>query len=127
MNNPFIGLSISQISEKIMEKEISSIEIVESCLEEIERVNTKINAFVTLDKHGAIKAAKTADKEIKSGKHRGPLHGIPIGIKDIIDTQGVRTTSGSAIYKEYIPKSNATVINLLKKAGTVIIGKTNTH
>ncbi len=103
------------------------MEIVESCIEEIERINPKINAYVTLDKQGAIKAAKTADKEIKSGKHRKPLHGIPIGIKDIIDTQGVRTTSGSAIYKEYIPKRNATVINLLKKAGAVIIGKTNTH
>jgi aspartyl-tRNA(Asn)/glutamyl-tRNA(Gln) amidotransferase subunit A len=127
MSDDFIKLSISQVSEKIMNMEVSPLELVESCLTEIERINQKINAFVTVDNREVIKAAKIATKEIKSGNYRGPLHGIPIGVKDIIDTKGIRTTNGSAIFEKHIPQVDATVINRLKKAGAIIIGKTNTH
>jgi len=120
-------LSIKHISERIREGEISPVEIVEKSMERIKEMDAILNAFVTFHPEMARRAAKEAEAEIKSGKYRGPLHGVPIGIKDIIDTEGIITTQGSKIFKDNVPKLDATVVTRLKKAGAIIIGKTNTH
>lgn len=120
-------LSISEVSKQIEAGELSPVDLVELQLNKIEQLDRTLNAFITLVPEIAKKAAKKAETEIRAGKYRGPLHGIPIGIKDIIDTKGIVTTIGSSIFKENIPNQDATVVKRLIKAGAVLIGKTNTH
>ena len=118
-------LSIAEVSEKIETGEISPVELVEHSLAKIERLDDKLNAFVTVVPERARQAAKEAEAEIRAGKYRGPLHGIPIGIKDLIDTKETVTTYGSIIYKDNIPQRDATVVIRLKKAGCIVLGKLN--
>lgn len=125
-NDPTL-LSISEVSKQIEAGELSPVDLVELQLNKIEQLDEKLNAFVTVVPELAKKAAKEAETEIRSGKYRGPLHGIPIGIKDIIDTKGIVTTIGSSIFKNNIPNQDATVVKRLIKAGAILIGKTNTH
>ncbi len=120
-------LSISEASQQIEAGELSPVDLVELHLQKIEQLNGQLNAFVTITPDAAKKAAEAAETEIRAGKYRGPLHGIPIGIKDIIDTKGIRTTIGSSIFQDNIPAQDATVVKRLRKAGAVLIGKTNTH
>jgi aspartyl-tRNA(Asn)/glutamyl-tRNA(Gln) amidotransferase subunit A len=120
-------LSISEVSKQIEAGELSPVDLVELQLKKIEQLDGKLNAFVTVVPELARKAAKVAETELRAGKYRGPLHGIPIGIKDIINTKGIVTTIGSSIFKENIPNQDATVVKRLTKAGAVLIGKTNTH
>ncbi len=126
MSNDPTRLSITEVSEQIKMGELSSVELVESSLANINQYNDKLNAFITIPDN-ILKAAKDADTELKAGKYRGPLHGIPIGIKDLIDTEGILTTYGSILYKDNIPNQDATVITRLKEAGAILLGKTNTH
>ncbi len=125
-NDPTL-LSIFEVSKQIEAGELSPVDLVELQLNKIEQLDEKLNAFVTVVPVLAKKAAKEAETEIRSGKYRGPLHGIPIGIKDIIDTKGIVTTIGSSIFKNNIPNQDATVVKRLIKAGAILIGKTNTH
>ncbi len=125
-NDPTL-LSIFEVSKQIEAGELSPVDLVELQLNKIEQLDEKLNAFVTVVPELAKKAAKEAETEIRSGKYRGPLHGIPIGIKDIIDTKGIVTTIGSSIFKNNIPNQDATVVKRLIKAGAILIGKTNTH
>ncbi len=127
MANDPILLSISELSEQIKTGVISPVEIVEQILTRIEQLDVKLNAFVTIDTEKARQTAKEAEKEIRNGKYRGPLHGIPIGIKDLIDTKDIVTTYGSIIYKNNIPNKDATVVRRLKQAGAIPFFKTNTH
>lgn len=120
-------LSISEASELIETGELSPVDLIELQLEKIEQVDRILNTFITLIPELAKKAAKEAESEIQAGKYRSPLHGIPIGIKDIINTKGVVTTNGSRIFKDNIPRQDATVVKRLIKAGAILIGKTNTH
>jgi aspartyl-tRNA(Asn)/glutamyl-tRNA(Gln) amidotransferase subunit A len=120
-------LSITEASKLIEAEELSPVDLVECQLDKIEQQDRKLNSFVTLAPELARKAAKKAEIEIRAGKYRGPLHGIPIGIKDIITTKGIITTIGSRIFKEQIPNHDATVVHRLIKAGAILIGKTNTH
>jgi len=122
-----ICLRIGELAGKLERREISPIGLVEDCLSRIDQINTKLNAFVTTTADPARRAAKIAEDEIRAGKYRGPLHGIPIGIKDIVDTSTIRTTYGSAIYRDHVPVKDATVVSRLKEAGAIIVGKTNTH
>jgi aspartyl-tRNA(Asn)/glutamyl-tRNA(Gln) amidotransferase subunit A len=126
VNDPTL-LSISEASKLIEAGELSPVNLVELQLNKIERLDGKLNAFITVVPELAKKAAKEAEMEIRAGKYRGPLHGIPIGIKDIIDTKGIVTTIGSSIFKDNVPNRDATVVKRLTKAGAVLIGKTNTH
>jgi aspartyl-tRNA(Asn)/glutamyl-tRNA(Gln) amidotransferase subunit A len=97
------------------------------CLDRIERLNPGLNAFITVAAESALDAARAAEAEIARGQWRGPLHGVPIALKDLIDTAGVRTTSGSAVHKDRIPSEDAEVVRRLKRAGAVILGKNNMH
>jgi aspartyl-tRNA(Asn)/glutamyl-tRNA(Gln) amidotransferase subunit A len=121
------ALSISEVSELVRAQEVSPVELTESCLARIEELNPKINAFITVTAEQAIQQAREAETEIRKGMWRGPLHGIPISLKDLIDTAGVRTTAGSQLFKDRVPDENAVVASRLREAGAVLVGKTNLH
>lgn len=120
------NLSIFELSKKIKSRETSPVEVTDAHLARIERLNPKLVAFITVCHEEAKEAARHAEKEIGAGKYRGPLHGVPIGVKDIIDTAGVRTTNGSSFYSDNVPGEDAECIRRLKDAGAIIVGKCNT-
>lgn len=116
----------SKLAKAIINKERTSVEIVKAHFEHIEKHNQKLNAIITLNKEEALKCAYKADSAIANGENWGPLHGVPITIKDTIETANIRTTAGHKPLLNYIPKEDATVVARLRKAGAIIIGKTNT-
>ncbi len=120
-------LTIRELGEGYRRGEISPVEITRSCLERIEKLNPALNAFITVTGESAFAEARTAEAEISRGEWRGPLHGVPIALKDLIDTAGVRTTAGSALYKERVPAEDAEIVRRLRLAGAVIVGKNNLH
>ena len=119
--------TIQQLSRQIRDRAISPVELTRDCLARIENLNPKLNAFITVLADSALDQARRAEQEIHSGNYRGPLHGIPIGLKDIIDTAGVRTTAASALYKDRISTEDAEVVRRLRAAGAIILGKQNLH
>ena len=124
MNNH--RLSIAEASEVIKRGEITPSELLESHLKRIERNEHDIQAWVTVDKDGARDAAARLTKESEQGQIRGSLHGIPVGVKDIFYTAGLKTTMGSPIYSEFVPAKDSAVVSALREAGAVIVGKTET-
>lgn len=120
-------LSIAEAARLIERRRISPVDLTRACLERTERLNPVLNAFVTLTPDLALDDARRAETELLAGVHRGPLHGIPIGLKDLIDTAGIETSAGSAVLRGRIPTEDATVVHRLVEAGAVRIGKTNTH
>ena len=107
-------------------KEISPVEIVKAILARLEKINPQVNAFCTVVPELALRAAQKAEEEITHGQEIRPLHGIPVSIKDLTITAGIRTTFGSKIYENYIPEEDALIVKRLKEAGAIILGKTNT-
>ncbi len=120
-------MSILKLSKQLRSREISPVELTRDCLSAIEKLNPILNAFITVTADSALQQARQAESEIQSGQWRGPLHGIPIGLKDLIDTAGVRTTAASALFKERIPTEDATVVQRLRNAGAILVGKQNLH
>ncbi|MBC8281145.1 MAG: amidase, partial [Chloroflexi bacterium] len=118
-------LSATELGNAIREKQISPVEAVEAYLERIERIDPQVNSYITVTADQARQEALEAEKEIRSGNYRGPLHGIPLGIKDQIYTAGVRTTDASKIRSDFVPKYDATVVTKLKDAGAILLGKLN--
>ncbi|HEU4796568.1 MAG TPA: amidase, partial [Pyrinomonadaceae bacterium] len=118
-------LSIAEASDLLRRKEISPVDLTNDCLARIDQLNPTINAFITVLHESALAQAHAAEDEIRAGQWRGPLHGIPIGLKDIIDTAGVKTTCGSALFAQRVPAHDAEVVRRLKDAGAVLIGKQN--
>jgi amidase len=114
------------LSAMIRNKKISPVELVDSYLDRICEVNPQINAFCTLAADVAVEAAKDKENELSAGRVPGPLHGLPVAIKDVTLTKGIRTTFGSTLYKDYVPDIDSLVVERLKEAGAIIIGKTNT-
>jgi aspartyl-tRNA(Asn)/glutamyl-tRNA(Gln) amidotransferase subunit A len=102
------------------------VELTKGCLASIERLNPILNCFISVTADTALAQARTAESEISRGQWRGPLHGIPVALKDLFDTAGIRTTAGSALFKDRIPSEDAEVVRRLKAAGAVLLGKTNT-
>jgi aspartyl-tRNA(Asn)/glutamyl-tRNA(Gln) amidotransferase subunit A len=119
--------TILELGELLRRKSLSPVELVDQHLERIEKLNPTLNAFITVMTDEARAQARQAEQEIREGDWRGPLHGVPIGLKDIIDTAGTRTTAASGLYKDRIPTEDAEVVTRLKKAGAVLIGKQNLH
>lgn len=119
--------TISTLSALISKKEVSPVEVVEAALSRVEEIDGRTKAFVTVCEKEARQAAAEAEKSILAGNYKGPLHGIPVGVKDIYYTRGIRTTGGSKILKDFVPDYDATTIEKLKEAGAIILGKTNTH
>jgi aspartyl-tRNA(Asn)/glutamyl-tRNA(Gln) amidotransferase subunit A len=119
--------TIQQLSQEIRKRSLSPVELTRERLTRIEKLNPKLNAFITVLADSALDQARRAEQEIQSGHYRGPLHGIPIGLKDILDTAGIRTTAASAQYKDRVPTEDAEVVRRLRQAGVVILGKQNLH
>jgi len=118
---------LSDVSELIRQREISPVDLVKSCVERIERLQPQLNAFIAVPTESALAAAKTAEREIQQGGWKGPLHGVPIGIKDFYDTAGLGTTAAFEHFKNRVPKKDAVAVERLKRAGGIVIGKTNMH
>jgi aspartyl-tRNA(Asn)/glutamyl-tRNA(Gln) amidotransferase subunit A len=119
--------SISAIAERIRQKSVSPVELTKECLARIEQSNPQLNAFITVTADSALEQAWQAETEIGHGHWRGPLHGIPLGLKDVIDTAGVRTTAASALFMDRMPSRDAEVVRRLRAAGAVLLGKQNLH
>ncbi len=119
--------TISEVSELVRSGKISPVELTRECLQKIDALNSELNAFITVMAESALEEATRAESEIQNGNWRGPLHGIPVGLKDLIDTAGVRTTAASRVFETRVPLKNATVVDKLREAGAVLIGKQNLH
>src|SRR4029077_2615416 len=113
--------------ELLRKRELSPVELTRNCLAQIEKFNPTLNAFITVTAGLALAQARTAEAEILRGHWRGPLHGIPLALKDLIDTAGIRTTAASALFKDRVPTDDAEVVRRLKQAGAVLLGKQNLH
>ncbi len=119
--------SLKELSERIRKKEVSPVEIAEAHLERIASLNPELFAFITVTAEQAMEAARSAEEEISAGHWRGPMHGIPFGVKDIVDTAGILTTNGSSFHRDNLPVEDAEIIRRLKSAGGIMLGKTHTH
>jgi aspartyl-tRNA(Asn)/glutamyl-tRNA(Gln) amidotransferase subunit A len=119
--------TIVELAPRLRRKEVSPLELTRACLDRIEKLNPALNAFITVTAESALAEARAAEIEISRGEWRGPLHGIPIALKDLIDTAGTRTTAASALYQDRVPSEDAEVVRRLRRAGAVILGKNNLH
>src|SRR3954451_20159995 len=117
--------TIGELSGRIDEQAVSPVEVVEACLKRIEQLNPTLNAFITVMADEARDQAKAAESEIKAGRWRGPLHGVPVAVKDFYDTAGVTTTGGAEQVKNRGPDKDAEVVKRLRKGGAIVVGKTN--
>ncbi|HEY4678185.1 MAG TPA: amidase [Candidatus Angelobacter sp.] len=120
-------LDLSEASRAVQKKEVSPVELTQACLARIEKLNPGLNAFITVTGTAALEDAHKAEAEIARGEWKGPLHGIPLAVKDLIETAGVKTTAASAVLKDNVPTSDAEVIRRLKLAGAILLGKLNLH
>jgi aspartyl-tRNA(Asn)/glutamyl-tRNA(Gln) amidotransferase subunit A len=118
-------MSIREAADLVRKKKVSPVELTTACLARINRFNPALNAFITITAESALNQAREAETEMKRGQWRGPLHGVPIALKDLFDTAGVRTTAASGVFKDRVPTEDAEVVRRLKAAGAVLLGKTN--
>ena len=125
--NEILFETIENAGAAIKTKQISPVELTKLTLNQIQEHEPILNAFITVMAEEAMEQAKLLEKEIEQNQYRGPLHGIPIAVKDILQTKGVKTTNGSKIFDGFVPNDDATVIKKLKEAGAIIIGKANLH
>ncbi|SPE35508.1 Glutamyl-tRNA(Gln) amidotransferase subunit A [Candidatus Sulfopaludibacter sp. SbA6] len=121
------ALNLAEAAARIRARTVTPTELTRACLARIDTYNFKLNCFITVTREAALAQARELEAEQRAGKLRGPLHGIPIALKDNIDTAGIRTTAASAVFDDRVPDSDAEVTFRLKAAGAVIIGKTNLH
>ncbi|HZQ67862.1 MAG TPA: amidase [Terriglobales bacterium] len=119
--------TLLELSQMFRNHSASPVEITSDCLSRIKRLNPVLKAFITVTGNSALEQARSAEAEIHAGRWRGPLHGVPLGLKDIIDTQAVRTTAASAVFKDRVPARDADVVSRLQQAGAVFLGKQNLH
>ncbi len=120
-------LTVAEAARLLERRELSPVELTEACLERIQALEPRLNAFITVTGEEALATARERQEELARGQRRGPLHGIPMALKDLIDTAGVRTTAGSRILAERVPREDATVAARLREAGAVFLGKLNLH
>jgi amidase len=115
-----------ELARRLRARELSARELLNAYLDRIGRVNPAINAIVTLAEDQAVRQAAAADEAAARGQFTGPLHGLPIAIKDLVETAGIRTTYGSPVFADHVPETDDPMVTALKRAGAIIIGKTNT-
>ena len=121
------GLSVARASYAIQAREISPVELTNAYLHRIDQLNPRINAYITVTAERARADARRATEELTAGRSRGPLHGVPIALKDLYETAGIRTTGGGKIHSDHVPAVDCTAARRLRDAGTVLLGKLNTH
>lgn len=119
--------TIVELSPRLQRRDVSPVELTRACLDRIEELNPALNAFITVLAESALAEARAAEAEIFRGDWRGPLHGIPVALKDILDTAGTRTTAASELYQNRVPAEDAEVVQRLRRAGAIILGKNNLH
>src|SRR5689334_18727694 len=118
-------VALEDAASLLRRKAVSPVELTRCCLERIERLNPVLNAFITVTADAAMAEAREAEAEIQRGDWRGPLHGVPLALKDLFDTAGVKTTAASALFKDRVPAEDAEAVRRLKNAGAVLLGKLN--
>jgi len=119
--------SIESVSQSLRDRRVSPLALTQSCLDRIAQIGSRILAFISVDANGALEQARLAEAEIDAGKWRGPLHGVPIAIKDLVDVAGLKTTAASRVFEDRVASRDADVVRRLKQAGAVVLGKTNLH
>ncbi|MET8868438.1 amidase [Nonomuraea sp. NPDC004580] len=124
---PFTGRTLAQLARDLRDRRTTSTGLTEQALGAAAALDPGLNAFVTVDGTGALEAAKAADAELAAGLDRGPLHGVPVGVKDLIEVAGLPATMGSRHFAGYVPERDAACVTRLREAGAVIVGKTTTH
>ena len=127
MDRQLTSLTMAEAAKLLAGKEISPVELAQAHLNRIEQLNPRLNAYITLTGEQALQQARRAEKEIKRGEYRGPLQGIPLGLKDLFETKGVRTTGGSSFFADYVPQDDGACVEKLKTASAVLLGKLNMH
>ena len=120
-------MTIREAADALRARRVSAVELAAAANARIGRLNSKLNAFITVTGEQALEEARQADAELASGRDRGPLHGIPVAVKDLFLTRGVRTTCGSKVYEDFVPAIDAAVVERLRAAGAVMFGKLNMH
>lgn len=121
------GLTIARAARALRAKEVSPLELTAAYLARIEKLDPRVNAYITVTAERALADARLMTDELSAGKSRGPLHGIPVGLKDLYETAGIRTTGGAKIHADHVPARDCMVARRLRDAGTVLLGKLNTH
>src|SRR5580693_3539627 len=121
------GMTLKSASDLIRGKTVTSVDLTQACLARIQKLQPLLNAYITVTGNEALADARRLDGELQRGKWRGPLHGVPIALKDNIDTAGVRTTGASQLFKDRVPSEDAEVARRLKNAGAILLGKLNLH
>ena len=124
-SNELIYMSAAELADKIKEKQISPVEVIRAYLDRIAVVDDKVNAFITVMADEALDAARQSEADVVAGSIKGPLHGVPVGVKDQIYTNGTRTSCASKIREDFVPDFDATVVKGLKRSGAIILGKLN--
>jgi aspartyl-tRNA(Asn)/glutamyl-tRNA(Gln) amidotransferase subunit A len=119
------ALTIAEAARRISRKELSPVELTEAVLARVAAIDPRVGAFITVSAEQAMEAATVAEREIQRGKYRGPLHGIPVGVKDTYYTRGIRTTAASPVLKDFVPDFDCTIVERLKAAGAILVGKLN--
>ena len=122
-----LALDISSASQLVQKRTVSPVELTEACLKRIEQFDKQLNSFITVTAESAMQEARLAESEISRGAWKGPLHGIPLALKDLVETAGVKTTGASAVLKDFIPTQDAPIVQRLKAAGAILLGKLNLH
>ena len=125
--NELCYLTIAEAAAGLRRKQFSAVELADACLARIDAHDAKLHSFITTTPDLALAQARQAEKELRSGVDRGPLHGIPIALKDLYATKGIRTTCHSAVLENWIPDHDATTVTKLQEAGTVLLGKLGMH
>ena len=126
-SNELYYLTIAEASAGLRRKDYSPVDLTEACLERIEALDSKLHSFITITAERARAQARQAEQEFASGKGRGPLHGIPIALKDLYMTKDIRTTCHSAVLEKWVPDYDATAVLKLEEAGTILLGKLGMH
>jgi aspartyl-tRNA(Asn)/glutamyl-tRNA(Gln) amidotransferase subunit A len=121
------GLTIGRAAEALRTRQLSPLELTDAYLARIAELNPRVNAYITVTVERARADARRATEELVAGKARGPLHGIPVALKDLYETAGIRTTAGAKIHADHVPAEDCTVARRLRDAGTILLGKLNTH
>ena len=116
-------LTVAELGRLIRGRDVSPVEAAEAYLDRIDDLDFKFNAYLTVCRREALEAAREAEREVAAGQYRGPMHGIPVGIKDQIWTRGIRTTGGSRLHRDFVPEEDATVVEKLKGRGQSSSGR----
>ncbi len=126
-DTPLHALSLTEAAARIRRRELTATALTQALLARVDALNPKLNAFITVARESALREAAALDSEAAAGRFRGPLHGVPLAIKDNIDTAGLRTTMASLVFDDRVPTEDAFVVSQLRHAGAIVLGKTNLH